>query len=133
MWMVRQKRMSDGEYLRSHSVVFPRISVIERTSKDVCSAHWLVCSHSPCVDARQFLMNLSGKHIKFADKCSFGICVRNFILIQYILQKRPIILKNTSNKSCTELNFLQETQWTHISIYSRSGAGDSKDCIFEIF
>ncbi len=63
MWTVQQKQMSDGECLRSHSVAFPRMLVIERTSKDVCSAlmtAWrFVCSHSPCVDARQFLTNHS--------------------------------------------------------------------------
>ncbi len=38
------------------------------------------------------------------------------------LQKILIILKNASNESCAELNFLQKTHWKHISIYSRSGA-----------
>ncbi len=32
-----------------------------------------------------------------------------------MLQKLPIISKNASNKSCTELNFLKKTQWTFIS------------------
>ncbi len=34
----------------------------------------------------------------------------------------PVISKNASSKSCTELNLLQKTEWTHISIYSWSGA-----------
>ncbi len=44
-----------------------------------------------------------------------------------MLQKVQIILKNTSNKNCSELNFLQKTQWTHISISPRSGGKGSKD------
>ncbi len=55
----------------------PSMSVIERTSKDVCSAPMtvgqFVCSHSPCADVRQFLTNPFGKHTKFADECSFGV------------------------------------------------------------
>ncbi len=64
--MVQQKRMSEGECLHSHSVAFPPMSLIEWTSKDVCSAPmtvWqFVCSHLPWVNARQFLTNLFGKH-----------------------------------------------------------------------
>ncbi len=77
MWMVEQKRASNGECRRSHLVAFPRMSVTERTLKDVCSAPmtvWqFVCLHSPCADARQFLTNPFGKHTKFADECSFGV------------------------------------------------------------
>ncbi len=43
-----------------------------------------------------------------------------------MLLKIPIILKNVLNKSCCELNFLQEPQWTHISISPGSGAKGSK-------
>ncbi len=39
-----------------------------------------------------------------------------------MLQTIRIIPKNASNKICTELNFPQMTQWTRISISSRSGA-----------
>ncbi len=39
-----------------------------------------------------------------------------------MLQKVQIILKNTSNKDCSELNFLRKTQWIHISIFPRSWA-----------
>ncbi len=38
------------------------------------------------------------------------------------LQKLLIISKNASNESCTELDFLQITQWKQIFISSRSGA-----------
>ncbi len=76
MWMVQLKWTSDGECLRSHSVAFPQMLVIERTSKDIYSAPITVwpfaCSHSPWVDARQFLTNSFGKHTKFADECLFG-------------------------------------------------------------
>ncbi len=34
-----------------------------------------------------------------------------------MLKKIPIISKNASNKNCSELNFLQKTQWKHISIF----------------
>ncbi len=30
--------------------------------------------------------------------------------------------KNTSNKSCRALNFVQKIQWVHVSIFPRSGA-----------
>ncbi len=40
----------------------------------------------------------------------------------WMLQKIPIISKNSSNKNCSELNFLQKTQWTHVSISSRNEA-----------
>ncbi len=32
------------------------------------------------------------------------------------------LTKNASNKSCSELNFLQISQWAHMSICPRSGA-----------
>ncbi len=38
-----------------------------------------------------------------------------------MLQTIQIILKNASNKSCSELNFPQKTQWMHILIFPRSG------------
>ncbi len=38
------------------------------------------------------------------------------------MQKISVITKNLSNKNCSELNFLQKTHWTHISISPRSGA-----------
>ncbi len=49
-------------------------------------------------------------------------------LLGSFLLKLPIILKNTSNKSCWKLNFLQKTQQAHMSISFRSRAGGSKDC-----
>ncbi len=48
----------------------------------------------------------------------------------WTLQKIPKISKNASNGNCAELNFLQKTQWTHISISPRTGARASKDCHF---
>ncbi len=39
-----------------------------------------------------------------------------------MLRKVRMILKNALNKNCSELNFLQKTQWTQISTSSRSGA-----------
>ncbi len=39
-----------------------------------------------------------------------------------MLQTIWIISKKGSNKSCSELNFLQKTLWTHISVSPRSGA-----------
>ncbi len=42
-------------------------------------------------------------------------------------------IKIASNKSCRELNFLQQTWWTHISIYLRSeGRGHQRFDIFEV-
>ncbi len=35
--------------------------------------------------------------------------------------KIRIILKNAPHKSCSELNFLQNTQWTHVCISPSSG------------
>ncbi len=55
----------------------------------------------------------------------------NIVLIEYYgtnirkwekLQKLPILSKNASNKSCSQLNFLQISQWAHISITIKSGA-----------
>ncbi len=43
-------------------------------------------------------------------------------LLEWTLQKIPIISKNSSNKNCSKINFLQTTHWTHISISPRSGA-----------
>ncbi len=42
----------------------------------------------------------------------------------FTVQQSPlqIIFKKTSNKNCLELNFLQKTQWVHMSISSSSGA-----------
>ncbi len=37
------------------------------------------------------------------------------------LPKLPILWKNTSNKNCSQLNFLLISQWTHMSISPRSG------------
>ncbi len=37
-------------------------------------------------------------------------------------RKIPIILKNNSNKYRSELNFLQKSQWAHMSISPRSEA-----------
>ncbi len=37
-------------------------------------------------------------------------------------------MKKASNKSCCELNFVQKTQWAHMSISHKSGARGSKDC-----
>ncbi len=51
------------------------------------------------------------------------------------LPKLPIITKNGTNKSCSELNFSQKGQWAHILISSSSlppspllKLWDSKDC-----
>ncbi len=46
------------------------------------------------------------------------------------IAKKRIISKNASHKSCSELNFLQKTQWTHISIFPRSGARGAKHLPF---
>ncbi len=44
-----------------------------------------------------------------------------------------MILKNSLNKSFAELNFLQKTQWSHISIFIGSGAMELKRfAIFKI-
>ncbi len=45
----------------------------------------------------------------------------------WMMSKLPIILKNCSNKSCWELNFIQKSQRAHMSISPRSGAKGSKD------
>ncbi len=44
------------------------------------------------------------------------------------LPKLPIISKNSSNKSCWKLNFLQKTERAHFSISLMSRAKGSKDC-----
>ncbi len=48
----------------------------------------------------------------------------------WTLQNVPIISRNASSKSCTELNFLQKTLWTHISIWLRSGTRGYKHLRF---
>ncbi len=47
-----------------------------------------------------------------------------------MLQKILIITKKDSNKNRSELNFLQKSQQTHISISFRSGVRGSKSCHF---
>ncbi len=42
----------------------------------------------------------------------------------------PNAAKNASNKNYSELNFIQKTQWTHISISTRSGPTDAKHLPF---
>ncbi len=44
-----------------------------------------------------------------------------------MLQKVRIIVRNTSNRNCAKIDFLQKTQWTHIFISL------TKTVIFEIF
>ncbi len=39
-----------------------------------------------------------------------------------MLTKLPIITKTASNKSCSELNFLQKSQAVHMSVSPMSGA-----------
>ncbi len=65
--------MSDDECLHSHSVAFPRMSVIELTLKDVSLApltYLLAFAMCGC------LTNPFDKHTKFADECSFSMCMR---------------------------------------------------------
>ncbi len=52
------------------------------------------------------------------------------LLYGWLLQNISLISKNASNKSCTELNFLQETQCTRISIYPWVELEGSKDFRF---
>ncbi len=40
----------------------------------------------------------------------------------WTLPKLVIITRNTSNKSCSELNFLQKSRWVHFIILLRNGA-----------
>ncbi len=52
-----------------------------------------------------------------------------------MLQKLPIIMKNTSDKSCSQLNFPQKSQWGHIFISSwggTRGGGVPKISVFKI-
>ncbi len=44
-----------------------------------------------------------------------------------MLRKLPIISNNASNKSCWKLNFLEKTQWAHMSMSPRSGTRGSTD------
>ncbi len=46
--------------------------------------------------------------------------LREFLLKIWMLRKLPIISKNCSNKSCWELNFIQNSQWAHMSICPKS-------------
>ncbi len=50
-------------------------------------------------------------------------CESRFTSEGRTLQKITIISKISSNKNCSELNFLKETQWTCVSISPRCGAG----------
>ncbi len=43
------------------------------------------------------------------------------ILSGWTQLKLPIISKNCSNKSCSKLNFVQESQWAYMSISPRKG------------
>ncbi len=52
-----------------------------------------------------------------------------FILPQFFtVSSFPILSKNVSNKSYSELNFLQKSQGAHMSIFPRVEPGGSKDC-----
>ncbi len=73
-----------------------------------------------------------GANVYLPQECNYGapkICVfeiwqcttmRKFILELYVA-KIILITKNTLNKSCSELNFLQKSWWAHMSISPRSG------------
>ncbi len=47
-------------------------------------------------------------------------------------QKNIDYIENGSNENCTKLNFVQKTQWKHVSVYSSSGGRAPKICVFEI-
>ncbi len=49
-----------------------------------------------------------------------------------MLQQIPIILKNASNKNCSELNFLEKNNRTHISNPQKWNYGAPKFATFEI-
>ncbi len=107
MWTVQQKRTSNSECLHLHSLAFPRMSVnwanvkeclfeanarvdenlllrtnvgmTEYVRKTLANLfiRWFVYSHSPCVVAKQFLMNTFGKHTKslhFFSKIIWNFC-----------------------------------------------------------
>ncbi len=64
---------------------------------------------------------------KFSFINDYSRTSRNIILywnwesiFTFWLLKLPIISKNWSNKSCWELNFVQKSQWAHMSVSSRS-------------
>ncbi len=59
-------------------------------------------------------------------KC-MKFCAQNYFRAQHC-QKIRIISKNTSNKNCWALSFVQKIQWTHLSTFPISGARGSKDC-----
>ncbi len=76
--------------------------------------------------------NSANAYLCLTQKWSLGtinICIFEILLctemrkftLSRMLQKILIISKNTSNKSCAELNFLRKkTRWMHIPIYLRS-------------
>ncbi len=47
-----------------------------------------------------------------------------------MLQKISIITKNPSNKNCSELNILQQTQRMHIFISTKNGASGLQQLLF---
>ncbi len=62
------------------------------------------------------------------------ICDSTYIEFKWRVGVHFEQLKNALNKSCSELNFLQKTQQTLVSISLQSGArGHLKINIFEIF
>ncbi len=47
-------------------------------------------------------------------------------LCRWMLPTIPIICENVSNKSCLDFNYIQKTQWAHMSIFLGVELGDSK-------
>ncbi len=77
MWMVQQKRASDGEYLRSHLVKFPRISV------NWANVKGFSFGTNDCVDKNLLSMtNLYTKHLIYCrKKTQFWVLETDFFFL----------------------------------------------------
>ncbi len=60
---------------------------------------------------------------------AYGEIVKVFTPLQ-IFQKLHVQSKKCKCKSCSELNFLQQSQWAHMSISPKSGTRGCKDLRF---
>ncbi len=103
-----------------------RLDAFELKNNDYIKKLFKQCSEL------NFLQKSQWVHMSTSPETELGaskICVlyisqysemRKFTL-QLKAAKLPIITKNTSNKSCSQLNFLQKSQQAQMSISPRSG------------
>ncbi len=137
--------MSTTKTVRKHDIVFVSwnsINVLERVSRFTLGLnvakiidYIAKCFKRNCAGLN-FLQKTQGKRISFCPKSGArGSKDLSFLRYYNALEWESWVslglnaLQNDAYKRCTELNFLQKTQWKHFSIYSRSEGTGSKDLV----